>query len=82
VRAQILRHQRIAIGAGRTADDAMVVIAGIDGGVILRPRIGHRAFDGKHTAVVACDDQVERLGGFRLGHAVEVLQLIKSVIDE
>ena len=68
VRAAILGRQRVAIGAGRAAHDAALLVAGIGGGFVPGPVVGHRAFDGEHAAVVVGDDEVERLGGIGVGH--------------
>ena len=78
MRAAILGRQRVAIGAGRAAHDATLMVAGIAGGFVPGPVVGHRAFDGEHAAVVVGDDEVEWLGGIGLGHG-RILILIRSV---
>jgi|SRR5271166_345682 len=79
VRAAILVCQHIAIGAGRAAHDAALLVAGVERGLFPWPVVGHRAFDGEHTSVVVGDDEVEWLAGVvsRQGRT-----LIKAVIQE
>ena len=57
----ILGCQRVAVGTGRAAGDLALMAAGLAGGCLPRPVVGHRAFDGEHAAVVVGDDEVERL---------------------
>jgi len=67
VLASIIGCQRVAIGAGRAAGDAVLVVAGILSGGVPWPVIDHRTFDSEHTTVMVGDDQVEWLGCNRLG---------------
>jgi len=79
VLATILGCQLIGMRARRAAHDVMFVAAGIGGGVLPGPVVGHRPFDGEHAPVEVSDDEVEWLDGLGCGHE-PVLFLIKSVI--
>jgi hypothetical protein len=57
--AAIRGRQRAAIGSGRAAGDAALMIAGFTSGVLPVPVVGHRAFDREHAAVVISYDQIE-----------------------
>ena len=60
-----------SVRAGRAANDVMVIVAGIAGGGLSGPVVGHRPFDGENAARVVADDEVERggwLGWFGRGH--------------
>ena len=74
VRGAILRRQRIAISAGWAAYDAPLEVAGVGGGIIPWPVVGHRSLYAEDAAVVVRDDQIERLGGFFVGHGVSLAQ--------
>jgi hypothetical protein len=56
MRAPILGGQIVAIGAGRAAHDAALLVAGKGGGFLPGPVVGHRTFDREHAAVVIGDD--------------------------
>src|SRR5271166_590835 len=71
VSATILGRQLVAIGAGRAAYDAALMVTGEVGGLFPGPVVGHRAFDGKYAAVMVGDDEVERL----VGHFSVVLNM-------
>jgi hypothetical protein len=66
VRLAGLRRECVAIRAARAAHDAVVIVARLASGILPRPVIGHRAFDGEHAAVVVGDDQVEWLAWWRV----------------
>jgi hypothetical protein len=57
MRTTILGRESITIGAGRAADDPVLVVAGLSSSRLPRPVVGHRTFDGEHTAVVVSDDE-------------------------
>jgi hypothetical protein len=60
VRAAILGHQLIPIGAGRaTGDTPLVTIAGKPDGSMPRPIVGHWTLDRKYSAVEIGDDEEE-----------------------
>jgi hypothetical protein len=65
VRAAILGRQRVAIGTARATGDMALVVAGLAGGCLPAPVVGHRTFDREHAAVVVGDNQVERRGWSR-----------------
>ena len=76
----MLGRERVALWAGRTADDVASVAAGEGRGLVPRAAIGHRALDGEHAAVEVDDHEVERLG-VGLVHGA-ILFLVKSVNEE
>jgi hypothetical protein len=49
VGALVFGGERITIRAGRAANDVPVIVAGMPSGVVPRPDIGHRAFDGEEA---------------------------------
>ena len=66
--ATILGRQLVAIHAGRAAHDAVLVVAGVAGGLVPWPVVSHWTFDGEHAAVVVGDDEEEWLAGLIWGH--------------
>ena len=58
----MLGRQRVAIGAGRAADDAALLIARKGGGFVPGLVVGHRAFDGEKAAV-GVKNKTQRVGG-------------------
>jgi hypothetical protein len=62
VGATELSGECVAIGAGRSAGDAVLMMARLAGGGFPRPVVGHRALDAEDAAVVVGDDQEERRG--------------------
>jgi len=65
----ILGRQRVTVWAGWATHDALPLTASVGGRLFPRPVVDHRAFDGKHTAVMVGDDEVERLVWIVSGHA-------------
>jgi hypothetical protein len=64
----VFSGERITIWAGRAANDLTLIVAGMPGGLVPWPDVGHRAFDGEEASVMVDNDQKERLGRWRVGH--------------
>jgi hypothetical protein len=58
----VVGGERVAIRAEWAAFDRPLMVAGVQGGVLPRPVVGHRVLDAKEPLVVIGDDQEERFG--------------------
>src|SRR5428012_9156 len=68
--------ERVAIRAGWAAFDRPLMVAGIEGSVLPRPVVSHRAFDGKEPLVIIGDDQEGRFGSWGVGHGGTIARFL------
>lgn len=77
-----LSGERVTVRAGGTADDVpLLIVAGMAGGIVPWPVVGHRTFDAKEPPVMVGDDQEERDGRVRVGHAGLVARFLYVLKD-
>ena len=61
--------ERVTVRTGRTANDVpLLIVAGMAGGAVPWPVVGHRTFDAKELPVMVGDDQEECGGRVWIGH--------------